>query len=612
MNSKVRSTSYKVKPSAVKLLLLTPFIVTLYFNTRAQDPFNTPKLIILLIISAWLLGHLVLSYKKFSPVLIVKDFEIILVVIFIASILVAFFFSEIKITALIGDNLRRLGILTYASMAIILLFAARAMTFYSALKLIQIAVLTGFLSSIYGLVQMTGNDPVAWNNPYNSIITTMGNPNFAAAAMAIFSLIALFSLFISSLSITFRLFSVLTIVLSLIAIYSSQSRQGILTLIFGIIFYFGVYIFMNFPKYKLPTLFALFASSLMLIAGMLQKGPFAVYLYKESVSVRGYYWRAAIEMFKENPLFGVGLDNYGGFFKQYRESAYVIKYGFDITSSNAHNVILQLFSTGGLFVGVSYCALLIFTIFIGLKLVKSAKGELQKISLLFVSVWIGFQAQSFVSIDNMGLTIWGWVINGTIFGLFKSLDFDNPLAANNLKDSPSKKIGLDQTLASSLILIPSLVISAYLWQAESDAFSIRSLQGLNQYKDILNGYINELEQNPLGDRFYKFESYRLLAESGDSQDSVAKIRNLLADDPRNLFYIQWLAWFEQEQKDYNSAILSRKRIAELDPWNAQNFLNLGILYKQVGDRESMNQMLQKILSMPSGKSLADTARKELA
>lgn len=612
MNNKTGNISYKFKPSAVQLLLLTPLIVTLYFNTRAQDPFNTPKLIILLLISAWLLGHLLVSYKKISPDLISKDFEIILVIIFLVSMFVAFFFSEVKITALIGDNLRRLGVLTYTAMAVILLLAARAMTFYIALKWIKIAVITGFLSSIYGIIQMTGNDPVAWNNPYNAIITTMGNPNFASAAMACFSLIAFFSLFISSLSKSFRFFSAITILLSLIAIYTSQSRQGIITLVIGIIFYFGVFILLNFPKYKFLTLFVLITTSYLLIAGMLQKGPLAAYLYKESVSVRGYYWRAAVEMFKENPLFGVGLDNYGGFFKQYREAEYVTKYGFDITSSNAHNVILQLFSTGGLFVGFSYCALLAYTFFIGLKLVKNTTGELQKISLLFLSAWIGFQAQAFISIDNMGLTIWGWVIAGSIFGLLKSQYFSNPLAADNLKASAAKKIRLDQTLASSFILIPSLMASVYLWQAESDAFSIRSLQGLTQYKDVLYRYVEELEQNPLGDPFYKFEAYRLLAESGDVQNSIPKIRMLLENEPRNLFYLQWLAWFEQEQRNYTSAMQIRKQITVLDPWNAQNFLDLGLLYKQIGDTQGMNQILQKILSIPSGKILVDTARTELA
>jgi O-antigen ligase len=47
------------------------------------------------------------------------------------------------------------------------------------------------------------------------------------------------------------------------------------------------------------------AGAILAILGMLQKGPLVSLLYKDSVSVRGYYWRAGIEMFKDSPLTGV-------------------------------------------------------------------------------------------------------------------------------------------------------------------------------------------------------------------------------------------------------------------------------------------------------------------
>jgi hypothetical protein len=37
------------------------------------------------------------------------------------------------------------------------------------------------------------------------------------------------------------------------------------------------------------------------LVGMLQIGPLEKFLYKPSVSVRGYYWRAGLEMFKDYP-----------------------------------------------------------------------------------------------------------------------------------------------------------------------------------------------------------------------------------------------------------------------------------------------------------------------
>jgi hypothetical protein len=53
--------------------------------------------------------------------------------------------------------------------------------FYNAILLVSI-----FISS-YAYLQSTGQDFVNWNNPYNSIIVTLGNPNFASAIMAVLS-----------------------------------------------------------------------------------------------------------------------------------------------------------------------------------------------------------------------------------------------------------------------------------------------------------------------------------------------------------------------------------------------------------------------------------------
>jgi O-antigen ligase len=612
MVSEIKKNSYKIKSSTIWILLLTSAIVTLYFNSRAQDPFNTPKLIILVLSSAWLLGHLLVSYKNEKPQLKSRDIVLLPTVLFVSSMFAAFYMSENKITALIGDNLRRLGLLTYLILAIVLLFAARVINYRFAERLVKVSVVTGLISSCYGIVQMTGNDPVSWNNPYNSIITTVGNPNFASASMAIFSLISLFSLFLNGISNRYKFISTFTIIVSLVAIYNSQSRQGLLTLLFGIIFYFSIYAFVNLPKIRITVALGTIVISVFLILGMLQKGPFSPYLYKESVSVRGYYWRAAIEMFKDNPWFGVGLDSYGWYFKEYRELEYVLNYGYDITSSNAHNVILQLLSTGGLFVGISYLILILFTFFTGIKLVKRTSKNMQKMSLLLLSAWIGFQAQAFISIDNLGVTVWGWLLAGSIFGLSRNSDSNEPSKSSDQKTKKKAELEIFQPILSSLFLIPSLILSIYLWQAESDAFSIRSLVGLTQYKSVLDRYISELEGNPLADPYYKFESYRVLAESGDSVNSISQIRTLLNSDPRNLNYLEWIALYEQGQGNFKAAILLRNQIVKFDPWNARNFFDLGILYKQIGDSPSKINMLEEILRIANGTEISKLAKVELA
>jgi O-antigen ligase len=160
------------------------------------------------------------------------------------------------------------------------------------------------------------------------------------------------------------------------------------------------------------------------ILGMLQIGPLQELLYKNSVSVRGYYWRAGIKMLQENLWFGVGLDNYGSFFKQYREVGYPLKYGYSLTSTNAHNVFIQHFATGGLLVGISYLLLTIFIFWRGIKSIKHFQGDERFVRSVFFIAWLAFQGQSLISIDNIGISIWGWVLGGVVVALSNEANAD--------------------------------------------------------------------------------------------------------------------------------------------------------------------------------------------
>jgi O-antigen ligase len=234
---------------------------------------------------------------------------------------------------------------------------------------------------------------------------------------AIISIISIISLFIKNLSKFYKIIGMITLIMSIYSIVNSKSRQGVLVVAFGIVFYICFCAHAYKWKQRFIIFIASFFAASSAIFGMLQQGPLAYLLYKDSVSVRGFYWRAGIEMFLNYPLTGVGLDNYGSFFKEYRESSYPLRYGFTLTSSNAHNTFIQLFSTGGLFVGMSYLFVIISIFVVGIKLVKKVDNDDKKVVLALLSAWVGFQAQSLISIDNIGISVWGWLLGGSILGL---------------------------------------------------------------------------------------------------------------------------------------------------------------------------------------------------
>jgi hypothetical protein len=151
------------------------------------------------------------------------------------------------------------------------------------------------------------------------------------------------------------------------------------------------------------------------LVGTLNKGPLASILYKDSVTYRGDYWRAGWKMTVDNPIFGVGLDSYGDWYRRSRTIEATLRRGPDMTSNAAHNVFLDISAYGGFPLVLIYIALMVLVITSAVKVIKRSQG----FNVGFVGLvagWVAFQAQSIISINQIGLALWGWVLSGLIIG----------------------------------------------------------------------------------------------------------------------------------------------------------------------------------------------------
>jgi len=615
MNQTKKYTTRDTNSSSVWALILGLASVTIYFKQNFEDPFNTPKLILLLITAGWLSGHVIDHYLKQRATLNSLEFyTLALCALFILFQVISLVNTDVFITGLIGETQRRNGFLNYFALTVVLLFASIRFNYYYSQRLIISSIFIGLVLSSYGLSQISGRDFVEWDNPYNSMISTLGNPNFASALLAVLTIISTLLLFITSIQKIYKIIAVIVIFASVISIFKSDSRQGLLVIVIGLLFYLSIYSYFNFRRIRTLVIFVALSSFGLLVAGMLQVGPLASYLYKSSVSVRGYYWKSAFEMFKDKPLTGVGLDSYGSYFKQFREVGYPLNYGFEITSSNAHNVYLQLLSTGGLFVGITYLLILSLVFIVGILNVKGSSGDEQKIALLLLSAWIGFQAQSLISIDNIGISIWGWIFGGSIIGLRNnSLKIVKFTPSSTGLANKKNSINLFQPTISVIVLAPILFISTNLWSAETDMRLVRQYANSDISDKNLIVYENtqRLINNLFADPNYKFQASLYMVDTGYIRESYKQISDLYEKDPRNLDVLRWLAEYNKSIANYKNEILFRTDISLLDPWNANNYLMSGIAYKQIGDLENSKKMLDKINSFAPNSDIAKKALIEL-
>lgn len=586
-------------------------LVTLYFQTNLADPFNSPKLWVLLIISSWLTGYIVSFRKVIASIKPIRNLFYI-VSLFIVFTLLATLFSNFTQVAIFGDTQRRNGLLSYFSLAIVIVATSIFVRISNIKLLFFTTYFVGTLSVVYALMQTTGNDFISWNNGYNPIITTLGNPNFAAAVMAVMAVITFSSVFINEFKMHYRLFASLLTIIFLFAIYRSDAKQGILSFILGIGLFSIIWIFGRNKKIGILAGVLGVVVIITTTAGMLQVGPFEKYLYKPSVTLRGYYWQAGIEMLKRHPFFGVGMDNYGFYFKQYRDAAYPLKYGFDLTSSNAHNTFIQFFATGGFFLGITYLVLNGYILKRAIFGLKRLTGNNRIILAGIFSAWVAFHAQSLVSIDNLGISIWGWVLGGSIIGL--SISSITPLnEEKKYFQVRQNDINLSQALISGFISILAVVLISFLYRAENNSYKVMAAFDLQTQsgRDLSKKMNFEAINAKFNDPTYVLNASMNLIQAGFIDEGLAEVIKIHIRNPRNLDALNLLARTYEQLNKMSEVIIYREKISTLDPWNAANYLFLGKAYKAQGNLIKTNEMLDKILSFASGLEVAKQAKVEL-
>lgn len=333
--------------------------------------------------------------------------------------LIALLLSSIAFSQqLFGVYGRNTGLLTYFSFGSLFIGVAVA-TNKKLIKPILLGTSVALaINVIYCAIQANGGDPFKWSNPYAPVIGTLGNPNFVAAFLGIGVAFALTYLIAPSVDIKYRIIAGLYILLAIYDIVKSDAQQGLIVslLSFGLILYFYIKSKLLNPAIRLSFLALGLISTLIGFLGTLQKGPLASLLYKPSVTYRGDYWHAGIEMFKNHPWFGVGLDAYGDYYRAERTVEATLRRGPSTVSNAAHNVFIDIAATAGIFALLAYLAV----IFVGMRAAWRISKRSKNFDPFFVSIfvaWVGYLVQSVISINNIALGIWGWVLPGVLVAI---------------------------------------------------------------------------------------------------------------------------------------------------------------------------------------------------
>ena len=357
---------------------------------------------------------------------------------------------------LFGLQGRNTGFITYLAFAFIFVGSIIASTATLLKRIVFVVFVVGSASLGYGVVQAVGADPFNWVNPYSPVFGFLGNPNFQSSLLGVFGAITFAQLFIKGLKAQSKVLIGLYLLVTLYVIKETHSQQGFLVLALGIGVVVGLYV-MQLNK-SLGMAYGLFSvlGFLVVLFGTLNRGVLAPLLFKDSVTYRGDYWRAGWNMTLDHPIFGVGMDSYGDWYRRSRTLAATLRRGPDATSNAAHNVFLDIASYGGFPLVIIYSSLMVLVVVSVLKILKRSPG-FDPVFAGLVGAWVAFQAQSMISINQIGLAIWGWVLSGLIIG-YEINTRDVPVLENVTKKGRATRIPHQSSAASVVVIFVALVL----------------------------------------------------------------------------------------------------------------------------------------------------------
>lgn len=564
-----------IKFSFYALLFVTPFAMTNVNHELFE--FNKMLLVYLfavIILFLWALR--MISEKRFYVRRTVLDIPILL---FLASQVISTVISMDPHTSFWGYYSRFNGGLLSLISYIFLYYAAVSNFFFEkeeakdfAKKALGISVLSGTLVALWGLPSHFGYDPTCyvfgrglntacWTeafNPTARIFSTLGQPNWLAAYLAILLPVSLaffinlslpikkFTDRLKNLKIVF--FGIISVVFY-IAIAWTSSQSGFLGLWAGLITFIGLIKLVAIKKsglsptklLKLTSLRILLFFVILFISinffignpfprfqgisfqGLIQNapeetnaaaqepqplGPALENNITSSGDIRLIVWRGAFGIFKSSPLIGSGVETFAYAYYKHRPVEHNLTSEWDYLYNKAHNEYLNYLATTGILGLGTYISFIIFFLFISLKYILGKKSITDTVlPAAMVGSFISILVSNFFGFSVVLANLYLFLIPA-IFLLYIGRKGKNVSIPK--KTSESLKLS-DFKSAQYLILTVITILSLYwvwgivnFWSADKDYALGYNLNRIEEYVKANQPLEDAVKKRP-GEHLYKNE-----------------------------------------------------------------------------------------------------------
>jgi len=474
---------------AVCLTLFTPLI----FNARFYFPFVGPKSLFFMagaeiIFFAWLI--LILKHKKYRPKL---NTVLIALILFLTVLILSSLFGVDFSRSFWSKYERMTGLLMWFH--IFAFFLVISSTFRKVSdwhKIFTASIFVAIITSLMALFEIAGVETFKFSDRAG---VTLGNTSFLGTYLLFNVFLAVF-LFFQKRNWGWRIYSLIGIILMILAMSLSEAMAATLSTIGGIGLIFLLWLSFK-PQRKIIRIFGkifLIISSLaVLLAVILLFVPDSIVrqiFVKVTTPSRFLNWEMAKTGFLERPLLGWGPENYELVFTKFFNSClFISECGGEIWFDRTHNIVFDTLSTIGIFGFLTYLGLFVAFFFVLWR--KYFKEKL--IDFWTFSIFTAIPISYFIQ----NLTVFDMVSSLMMFGLI--LGFGGFLANLGREKEIEQKVIPGYRVFGILIFFVFLFtfFEFIIQPVRTDCLVIKAL-GANNSQERVQLYEKTLKISPTG------------------------------------------------------------------------------------------------------------------
>jgi len=492
----------------------------------------------------------------------------------------------------LGNNIMRaISIYPEASINIILQFLSYLAVFWVILnyadtkpklkRLILAVVVAGLGYSLFGIMRGL--------NRMTSQFSTFTNPNhFATYIQMIIPIVIGWSL--TDVSKSMRVTIIFVATIQILALFLSLSRAGIIC--FSISFMI-MFLLLRLKKpvkkeWFIVVILGLFLSLFLGIVGLRPITTELKTILDHKNFDRLYVLKDSLVIFKDFPLFGVGLGAFGEIFSKYKSFSSQLSYGF------THNESLQILTESGLVGFVSLAAFF----FLYLKGVFKAWLKRRNRFALFVGLgmFIGLFAVSLHSLFDFSFhtpanAVLFFVILALLYRVVYSDGAHGPLLMTEYKFSLPAAVRLCLALGVCIGLLLCEILILRRYQAETAFNGVREYKITGKGTEAVIGgkkAIREINKaillNPINSAYFNKKA-DLLSDIAVNTELSAELSGL-----REFAYGNKAELLGYAQADYERAV-------GLNPAKSDYHLRLGWIYGELGKKILTQQEFKRALML---------------